>query len=204
MDKGLLCQKNSTFVYAHWSVLTIEKSLILTGGAFWLSCTMPLTKLISRLKKAQATVFKDTFDNEPMKNFIIALNTDDPKTGQLFSLGIDSRGVSLKDIGGNPLTPSGYAPSTIEGRPGIFEGKRQKGQRFDHITLKDTGGFYRSFKVTVSGDTITLDANPNKNGSNLFNDWGENIIVLTDENSQRIIDFAKTLLPKAIIRQLVG
>ena len=60
------------------------------------------------------------------------------KSLELHEKGIDSLGVSL----GN------YAATTIEGTA-QFAGRAERGLRFDHITLFDTGDFYKSFKVIV-------------------------------------------------------
>jgi len=150
---------------------------------------MPLQGLINSLKALESIVFQEIFNNPAMKRFIIALNTDAPKDGQLFEKGIDSRGISLESIGGP------YSPFTIEV-------KLQKGQRVDHVTLKDTGEFYESFRVQVDKDFFTIDANPMKDDTNLFTEWGEDILGLTDENLQILINSARQQLTEIIRRRL--
>ena len=99
-----------------------------------------------------------------IKELIIELQQE-----RLYERGTDSEGRSLGD----------YSPYTVEI-------KREKGQRYDHITLRDTGEFYESFTVTVLKDGIVLDANPNKETTNLFSEYGIDILGL-DEFSFNIV-----------------
>jgi len=95
---------------------------------------------------------------------------------QLFFDGEDGDGDSLGE----------YSPVTVE-----F--KKAKGQPFDHITLKDTGAFYGSMTVRVDSEGIVIDANPIKidevtgEESNLFDDFGEDIIKLNAQNMKLFI-----------------
>lgn len=99
---------------------------------------------------------------------IIRLNTED----QLEEDGIDSLGRDLGD----------YSPYTK-----IL--KKLKGQRTDHITLKDTGDFYESFVAVVNNSEIIIDADGIKDdGTDLFRQYGNDIAGLTDENLQFIIN----------------
>ena len=120
-------------------------------------------------------VTKEILSQKEIQIFIIQLNTEGQETSQLFELGIDSTGKTLKSIGGTDLTSSGYTPFTIEI-------KKSKGQRTSNITLKDSGDFYKSFKVVVLEDGFRIVADPNKEDTNLFEEWGTNIVGLTDEN----------------------
>lgn len=99
---------------------------------------------------------------------VIQLNTID----QLFDKGIDSLNKSLGD----------YSPVTIE------KYKKPKGQKFSNITLKDSGAFYKSFNVEVTKDAIRISANPIKDDNNLFDDFGDEIVGLTTENTKRICE----------------
>lgn len=93
---------------------------------------------------------------------MIRINTED----QLEEEGIDSLGRKLGD----------YAPSTIAY-------KRRKGQRYDHVTLKDKGDFYNSFNVKVNVNEIIIDADDSsKYNKPLFEVWGVDVLGLTDEN----------------------
>ena len=134
-----------------------------------------LKQRLERLKELTRPValFTEVMKNDMLKELIINLNTQD----QLFKEGINSKGRKLEDIGGP------YAESTIEGIPGVFKGKKELGLPFDRVTLFQDGTFYGSFKVTTdSQGDILINADPNKDGTNLFNEWGEAVLGLTPEN----------------------
>jgi hypothetical protein len=123
-------------------------------------------------------------DDKSFTDLIIDLNT----RKQLFDKGIDSTGRLLSDIGGD------YSANTIEGT-NQYEGKKQKGLPYDHITLYDTGDFYKSFKVFLdSNGMLTISADTIKDTTNLINDWGENILGLTEESLIVLRDKARTIL----------
>jgi hypothetical protein len=67
--------------------------------------------------------------------------------------------------------------------------KRSKGQRYDHMTFKDTGGFYDSFRVQVDTNGFVIDADGQVSvDRNLFEFYGENIAGLTDESMNILIE----------------
>ena len=101
--------------------------------------------------------------NKDVQNEIIRMNTED----QLEKDGIDSLGRSL----------GSYSPLTI-----MY--KKMKGQRYDHVTLKDTGEFYNSWRVTVTVNEVGFDADDQKDDTALFEVYGVDVLGLTDENMQ--------------------
>jgi hypothetical protein len=104
--------------------------------------------------------------DKDVQDEIIRINTED----QLEEEGIDSLGRKLGD----------YAPSTIAY-------KRRKGQRYDHVTLKDEGDFYNSFNVKVNVNEIIIDADDSsKYNKPLFEVWGVDVLGLTDDNMNYI------------------
>lgn len=104
--------------------------------------------------------------NPRVQNFIIELNTEGQTTSQLFEKGEDSQGVSLGD----------YSAFTTQI-------KIEKGQRIDHITLKDTGDFYETFVVIPFLRGFRIEADGDKGeGDNLFDDFGQDITGLSEEN----------------------
>ena len=105
-------------------------------------------------------IWKFAIDLE-VQDEIIRMNTED----QLEEDGIDSLGRGLGE----------YSPFTIMK-------KRSKGQRFDHITLKDTGKFYDSWRIVVNTDGFILDADDQKEDTALFEVYGNDVLGLTDEN----------------------
>jgi len=149
---------------------------------------MALESLITRFNNVinldQDAIISNILRDAEFQRFIIDLNTEE----QLFEKGIDSLGASLGD----------YAATTIEGTSS-FEGKKDKGQRFDHITLKDTGEFYKSFAIKVQNGGFLITADPNKDDTNLFDDFGKEVVGLTDENLQIVIDAIKEKLIPIIL-----
>ena len=121
------------------------------------------------------------------KRLVISLNTEGTPTSQLYELGEDSLGKSLGD----------YANTTIEGTSS-FLGKKQKAQPFDRITLKDTGGFYASFIVKPYKGGFEIDADATAGDKNLFDELGNDILGLNDENLQIIINFYKDAILKSL------
>ena len=100
-----------------------------------------------------------------MKDFIIEMNQE-----QLYELGEDSKGRGLGD----------YSPFTITI-------KEAKGQRVDHITLRDEGTFYESFTIEVDDAGFTQDADADKGGgSDLFRIFGIDILGLNEFNTERL------------------
>ena len=85
-----------------------------------------------------------------------------------------SKGVKLEDIGGE------YSPFTVER-------KLEKGQPIDRITLKDTGGFYRSWDVKAESIGWVFTVDPLKDDTNLFDEWGKDIVGLFPKNLQIVI-----------------
>mgnify|MGYP003627929194 CR=1 FL=1 len=112
------------------------------------------------------------------KKLVISLNTEGLPTSQLFELGEDSEGLKLDDIGG------GYTLFTI------YE-KLKFDQPVDRVTLKDTGAFYRTFDVRPFKGGFTIEADTFKDGDNLEDSWGKDIVGLNDDNLNILIEFYK-------------
>ncbi len=118
---------------------------------------------------------------DTLQDLVIELNTEK----QLFDKGEDSAGRTLESIGG------AYSPFTIRV-------KEAKGQPTNRVTLLDTGEFYASFVVKPFKGGFTIDADPNKDDTNLFDEWGDDIVGLNQENLQIVINFFKD----AILREI--
>ena len=131
-------------------------------------------------------IFYSLWSDNKVQNYIIDLNTEGEQTSQLYNLGIDSEGNNLGE----------YSPYTIQ-----F--KVEKGQRFDHITLKDTGDFYETFKVKPTKKGFELTANPNKDDDNLFEIYGKEIVGLTKDNQKLLIAFISSDFEKELEKRLL-
>ena len=101
-----------------------------------------------------------------IKDFIVKMEQE-----RIINLCEDSTGASLGE----------YAPFTV-----VI--KQEKGQRFDHITLNDTGEFYESFTFHATGTELIFDANPVKDNDNLFDNFGIDILGLNDFDRNRLIE----------------
>ena len=123
-------------------------------------------------------------NNTETKELIIRLNTDE----QLFQ-GIDSTGRDLDSIGGS------YSPLTIEI-------KKEKGQPYDRVTLKDTGEFYESFKVNPYKGGFSISADAIKDQDDLTKEWGDDIIGLTDASRNELVNHYRNEIIREIKRKL--
>lgn len=122
--------------------------------------------------------------DKDVQDEMIRINTED----QLEEEGIDSLGRKLGD----------YAPSTIAY-------KRRKGQRYDHVTLKDEGDFYNSFNVKVNVNEIIIDADDSsKYNKPLFEVWGVDVLGLTDENMTYIKEMILENYIKFVLNELLS
>lgn len=135
-----------------------------------------LAALANRIKAITVLeVLKHLSENKEFTDLIIELNT----RKQLFDRGIDSTGRQLSDVGGN------YSPYTLQLHPEKIE---------DKITLFDTGDFYESFRVFYSNGDFIISADTIKDTSNLIEDWGANILGLTDESLSLLREKGKQII----------
>jgi hypothetical protein len=137
------------------------------------------------LKKAIGLNFDSFFYNiwrsKAVQTYIEFLNKDQLKRSE------DSKGVQLsyKDNNGNVRT--GYSPLTAK----LSKGRKKIGQPFN---LFDTGEFYKSIKATPELKGVDLDADFQKEDTNLEKKFGKDIIGLTDENLQKLQEFIKPIV----------
>lgn len=143
-----------------------------------------LDKLFSALDNLnEDQIWLFAVDND-VQDEMIRINTED----QLEEEGIDSLGRKLGD----------YAPSTIAY-------KRRKGQRYDHVTLKDEGDFYNSFNVKVNVNEIIIDADDSsKYNKPLFEVWGVDVLGLTDDNMNYIKEMILENYIKFVLNELLS
>ena len=143
---------------------------------------MALEGLINRLNNVinldVDAIIENVLRDAEFQRFIIDLNTEE----QLFEKGIDSLGASLGE----------YTDFTKAV-------KQVKGQRLDHITLEDTGEFYKSFAIKVQNGGFLIVADGQKDDTNLLQEYGKEILGLTDENFQIVIDAIKDKLIPVIL-----
>lgn len=151
------------------------------------------TKLYQFVDKASkldvGAMFVQAFGNSVIKRLIIELNTQE----QLFNDGVDSNNEPLF----SNIHNRGFYSKRTEA---MTNGKKKAG---DHYTLYDTGEFYRSFKVDVSPNGIRITADGQKEDTNLFFEYGEEIVGLTPEHKAIVANEAKQYIKKWIKSELV-
>lgn len=114
-------------------------------------------------------IWQKVFLDKTLSRMILEMIQQD----QLFKQGIDEDG----DIIGTYSEWSEMLnPEKVAGTP---------------FTLFDTGAFYESMKIVVLNDAFVVEAQPIKideNGekTDLFENYGEGIIGLTDENKEKL------------------
>ncbi len=141
--------------------------------------------LTDRIAKLDEGLLLRNFVSIPaVQKFILDLNRKD----QLFNKGVDSKDKAL----------GVYTPFTINS-------KQERGVPVPsdfHITLFDTGEFYSTFVIIPGKDFFEIDANPIREDTNLFEEFGEDILGLNDENLQVLIDFFKETIQLRVREQL--
>lgn len=132
-----------------------------------------LSDLINNGKRLDFnSTFFFVFSQRDIQLFAIELNTGSPNNseyGQLFLHGVDIEGTSLKSIGGD------YAPITKDI-------KLSEGLPIDRVTLYQDGDFYRTWDFIQTQDSFILRADTIKDGDDLQERWGSNLVGLTDES----------------------
>jgi len=142
-----------------------------------------LENLLKRAKKINISkIVNAILRDKKVQVYILNLN----RYEQLYDFGIDANGKSLGE----------YSAKTI-----II--KEAKNQPFDHVTLKDTGDFYKSFKLIIGANEFEIDANTEKDDKDLAEVYGE-ILGLTDENVQIVIELFKERLGLIILDAITG
>lgn len=127
------------------------------------------------------------FNVRSLQHDIIELNTEE----QLYERGVDSEGRSLGAY--SFVTKYHYKPiAAKEGRDG----------RTDHVTLKDTGDFYRSFRFKNEKDGFYFEANTIKEDTDLAEVFGKEIIGLTNQSKADVSRWIKEPLQKETIAAL--
>lgn len=131
-------------------------------------------------------IIREILRDKKVQQQIISLNI----FSQLHDQGIDSRGVSLGEY-------SDFTKTVKESR----------GQLSDHITLQDTGEFYESFFIDIFTDFFEIKANPIKEGrksiTNLFVEWGKDIVGLTIESLQIVGQIFLPLIQNLTLKALL-
>ena len=125
--------------------------------------------------------------NKEVQREIIRLNTQE----QLFKKGIDRTGRTLESIGG------AYSDLTV-----LI--KSAKGQPTDRVTLRDTGDFYESFRIEIGKTEFEIQADTLKDDTDLIQEWGEDILGLTEESLEVIRDTFRDAIIEYIQKEVIN
>lgn len=138
----------------------------------------PLIQIANNVRKLDpGYLLKQLFLDEEFKAFVLYENTQK----QLYNKGIDSLGKKLR---------SDYAVfGNVYSNRTIFL-KKEKGQPTDRVTLKDEGKFYDSFILELKGNSLYIDADTLKEDNDLMEVWGQDILGLTQDSLQEVINLA--------------
>ena len=138
------------------------------------------------LKVDPIRVIREILSDRAIINWIEEANRQQLLKGE------NSLDVKLSDIGG------GYSDFTLSIHP-----EKQR----DRVNLFDTGEFHKSITAKVDNDLLQIDADPFKtdesgNVTNLYEEWGVDIIGLNDENLQTLINQITGLLIDQILEEV--
>ena len=159
-----------------------------------------IKRMVNRANRIPDKFITEIFKDKDLQDDIANLNRE-----QMYEDGVDSKGSPLGE----------YSPRTIQI-------KTEKGQRTDHITLKDTGEFYDSIKVKSEPGQIVISADTIKEAGqdslartaaggflgstgedvDLANIYGIDILGLTDENLSKIQGFVIPILRGKILEHI--
>lgn len=151
----------------------------------------PLGEMLGRATNIkQDDIFISVFSLGSVQDFVLDLNRS-----QLKNQYMNSEGVLLSDIGGD------YSPYTIQ--ISQEEGRPKAG--IDKVDLHSSGAFYASFNVSkVNGTDFEITANPIKDdGTNLFNEWGTEVLGLTAGSLDELIRIIIPMYQDAILKYLM-
>lgn len=141
--------------------------------------------LLNVIKNAQTLsidyVMQELFKDKQFTDYIILLNTK----SQLYDKGVRSDGIDI--------TPF-YSRNTLNI-------KAEKGQIVDHVTLKDTGAFYRSFQIFLnSNNDFQITADTLKGSTDLLKKYGQDVLGLTEQSLELLVGMAKPKI-RVIVRK---
>ena len=129
---------------------------------------------------------------EILKDDLVQAQIIDFNLEQMYEGGIDSEGNSLGQ----------YAQITVSYWKPLARSLGNDG-RTDHITLKDTGEFYKSFRIKLESDGFKITADTIKEDTDLAKIYPD-VIGLTKESKAMVSELITPYLVEAIREQILG
>lgn len=140
--------------------------------------------------KALKTLIKNALALDS-RSVMIKVMSDDPIIEKLAIQLVQRRQLKFGLTGDNDFLGD-YSAASVE----IF------GKEAGPIQLKDTGDFYESFEMVLTDDGFFIDADGQKDDTNLFVEYGTDITKLNEVNFSIFIDRLIPLIQKAIIKKM--
>lgn len=157
---------------------------------------LDLTDRIAKLDENK--ILNIYISDETVKEFILDLN----RVEQLFIDGIQADGNPLTSTN---TTPGFYSQVTEDLNAGItFSYKGESKQKIFGETyfLYNKGKFFSTFVIIPQKDGFVIDANPQREDVNILEEYGKEVIGLTDESLQIFINAFKEVIISIVRRQL--
>lgn len=145
------------------------------------------------IKLDRGYLLKQLFLDSKFKAFVIKQNQN-----QLALKGVDSKNKKLRSI--YARFGNAYALSTIN----LKKDKEGLAAITDHVTLYDEGYFYGSFKLSFKDEKYYIEADTLKKDNDLQEIWGEDILGLTDESLQLVINLAIEIIIPIVLNRILN
>jgi len=129
---------------------------------------------------------------EILKDDLVQAQIIDFNLEQMYEGGIDSEGNTLGQ----------YAQITVSYWKPLARSLGNDG-RTDHITLKDTGEFYKSFRIKLDKDGFKITANTIKEDTDLAKIYPK-VIGLTKESKAMVSELITPYMVEAIRKEILG
>jgi len=146
-----------------------------------------LCRKIIGLERTADKLFVEILKDSNVQAQIIDFNLE-----QMYEGGIDSEGNSLGQ----------YAQITVSYWKPLARTLGNDG-RTDHITLKDTGEFYKSFKIKLENDGFRITANAIKEDTDLAQIYPK-VIGLSKESKAMVSELITPYFIESIRAQILG
>lgn len=135
-------------------------------------------------------ITKTVISNNQVRKFI-----KDANRLQLWRHGVDREGKVIRTY--RAVRPAVYARATIRIKRGI-------GQPHNRVTLRQTGAFYRSFRIKVYSTQWAIDARFQKRRGNIAAHLDTSkVLGLTGENTRRLKNHMRPLLFNKLRRKIL-
>ena len=150
----------------------------------------PLRELTQKVIKLNQNrlLFEVIADNKDLQNEILDLN----RVNQLFDEGIQADGNDLNSSNSTQGVYSSYTEQVNKGRVFTYKGHSKSKIAGDKYFLYDSGFWFNSFKINASNNFFEIDAAPTRGKTNMLDEYGSDILGLTDQSKQTL---QKLLIP---------